>query len=261
VANDTTDIIVTILGGSALLLFFALTLIFLIVVYRKKQREYQRQNSHLQETFRKELLHAQLESQEHTFKTLSQELHDNIGQVLSLAKLNISVYEMNQEGAANSHITETKALLNNAINDLRDISRMLHSDYVKEKPLEDSIKHELDALEHTRQFATDFLVQGTEFPISAERRLILFRIMQECLSNIVRHAAATQVSVSIAYREQDVHICITDNGVGFDLAATSQGIGIRNMNNRSQMIGAQMKIDSAPGKGTVVLLTMNRQAP
>jgi len=240
------------------MLFFALTLIFLIVVYRKKQREYHRKNVEMQESFKKELLHAQLESQEQTFKTLSQELHDNIGQVLSLAKFNISVYEMTPAGAGNDHIAQTKVLLNNAISDLRNISRMLHTDYIKDKPLEESVRQELDALEHTRQFATKLEIVGTPFDIDAERRLILFRIIQECMSNIVKHAAASVIEVMLMYDEAHITINIRDNGQGFDTGQTHAGIGIRNMTNRTQLISGQIEIRSTKGSGTSVVLRIDR---
>jgi two-component system NarL family sensor kinase len=259
VNNQANDILITILGGTAILLFFALTLIFLIVLYRKKQKEYYDQRLKLEEDFRKELLQAQLEAQESTFHSLSQELHDNIGQVLSLAKLNISLIAMNGPETAGEHISQTKDLLNTAINDLRDISKTLNTDYVKEKNLEESIVRELDMLKRTRKFETVFETSGAAFHMSPERRLILYRIIQESLNNIVKHAGATQVDILMAYNEEALNISIKDNGNGFDMQQTDKGVGLLNMEHRSKLIGCSLTVDSQPGKGTLINITANNQ--
>lgn len=255
-SQQANEIMITILGGSAILLFLGLTLIFLIVIYRKKQKEYFYQKEQLEESFRKELLKAQLETQEQTFHSLSQELHDNIGQVLSLAKLNMSVIELNSKGGMDESISQTKNLLNTAINDLRDISKTLNTDYVKEKDLAESIERELGMLRRTRKFEAELKVEGIPFFISAERRLILFRIIQESLNNIVKHAGATFITVSLEYRPDTLSILIRDNGQGFDTGLTPKGVGLLNMNHRSAMIESAVTVQSSPGQGTVVMITV-----
>ena len=255
-SQQASEILITILGGSAILLLLGLTLIFLIVIYRKKQKEYFYQKEQLEENFRKELLKAQLETQEQTFHSLSQELHDNIGQVLSLAKLNMSVIELNSKGEMDESISQTKNLLNTAINDLRDISKTLNTDYVKEKDLAESIERELGMLRRTRKFEAGMQVDGTPFFISAERRLILFRIIQESLNNIVKHAGATFITVQLQYRPDSLLILIKDNGNGCDVNHTPKGVGLMNMNHRSGMIESTVGVVSEPGAGTTVTITV-----
>lgn len=258
-SQQANEILITILGGSAILLFLGLTLIFLIIVYRKKQKEYFYQKEQLEESFRKELLKAQLETQEQTFHSLSQELHDNIGQVLSLAKLNMSVIELNSKGEMDESISQTKSLLNTAINDLRDISKTLNTDYVKEKNLAESIDRELGMLRRTRKFEATLEVEGQPFFISAERRLILFRIIQESLNNIVKHAGATFITVSLHYKPDSLLILIKDNGSGFDTALTPKGVGLLNMNHRSGMIESTVALESIPGQGTTVRISVAKK--
>lgn len=211
----------------------------------------------MEENFRKELLQAQLETQEQTFHSLSQELHDNIGQVLSLAKLNMSVIEMNPNDG-NEMISQTKTLLNTAINDLRDISKTLNTEYVKEKDIKESIDRELAMLRRTRKFSADFQITGTAFFIKAERRLILYRIVQESLNNIVKHAGATHIVINMAYTDNLLEIKITDNGNGFDIESTRDGIGLMNIKQRSSMINSTFNIDSKPGAGTTLSIALKR---
>lgn len=257
-SQQASEILITILGGSAILLFLGFTLIFLIIIYRKKQKEYFYQKEQLEENFRKELLKAQLETQEQTFHSLSQELHDNIGQVLSLAKLNMSVIALNSKGEMDESIAQTKSLLNTAINDLRDISKTLNTDYVKEKDLAESIERELGMLRRTRKFEAVLEVEGAPFFISAERRLILFRIIQESLNNIVKHAGATFITVSLHYGPDALKIMIRDNGNGFNTLLTPKGVGLLNMNHRSAMIESTVTLESQPGQGTRVCITVIR---
>lgn len=255
--QQSNEIAISILAGSALFIFLGITLIFLIIVYRRKQQEYFSQKIILEENFRKELLQAQLETQEQTFHSLSQELHDNIGQVLSLAKLNMSVIERSPNDG-NEMISQTKTLLNTAINDLRDISKTLNTEYVKEKDIKESIDRELAMLRRTRKFSADFHISGTAFFIKAERRLILYRIIQETLNNIVKHAGATHIVINMAYSENLLEIKITDNGQGFDIESTSYGIGLMNIKQRSSMINSTFNIDSEPGSGTTLSIALKR---
>ncbi|WP_118951148.1 sensor histidine kinase [Taibaiella helva] len=257
-SQQASDILITILGGSAILLFLGFTLIFLIIVYRKKQQEFFQQRTLLEENFKKELMQAQLETQEQTFHSLSQELHDNIGQVLSLAKLNMSVIELNSKGPSNESISQTKSLLNTAINDLRDISKTLNTDYVKEKDLAESIERELGMLRRTRKFEASMEVKGNPFFLAAERRLILYRIIQESLNNIVKHAGATQISVMLDYEPDALTITITDNGHGFDTALTPKGVGLLNINHRAAMINSTVTISSIVESGTSVTIKVDR---
>jgi signal transduction histidine kinase len=156
-------------------------------------------------------------------------------------------------------ISQTKSLLNTAINDLRDISKTLNTDYVKEKDLAESINRELGMLRRTRKFEASLGVEGQPFFISAERRLILFRIIQESLNNIVKHAGATFITVSLHYKAYALLILIQDNGSGFDTELTPKGVGLLNMNHRSAMIESTVTLESKPGQGTTVCITVAKK--
>lgn len=244
-------------------MFFALTLISFVVVYRKKQKEYGYRQERLQQEFKEELLTAQLEAQEQTLRTLSQELHDNIGQVLSLVKLNVSMIDLSGAGLqAEAGLKEVKALINTAIGDLRNISKTLNSEYVKENDLEGSIQRELGSLSKTKRFETSLNMETPgPIDIDPERRLIVFRIVQEALNNIVKHAAASSIHVRMAMESQSLSIAIRDNGKGFDVRHTPKGLGLLNLQHRAMLIGSRLEIDSAPGKGTLVTLWVPGAGP
>lgn len=201
--------------------------------------------------FEQELLQTQIEIQEQTLKTISQEIHDNVGQVLSLAKLNLNTFEANPEGK----LKNTKELVSKAINDLRDLSRSLHGDKIAEIGLQEALTNELRVLQNTGQFETQLKVTGETYKLEPQKEMVLYRIVQEALHNSVKHAKAARLQVFVNYQPALFILTITDDGRGFDLSGlqfSKTGIGLKSMNNRAALIGGKFSIDSAAGKGTSI---------
>ena len=127
------EAVISVIFGTALLLFFVVFFIFAILQFQKKQLQNRLEKSHLQKMYEGEILKAQLEMQEQTFRTISQEIHDNIGQILSLTRLNISTINTEDRIAAERKITNSKELLDKAIDDLRDLSIRLNTEYISQQ--------------------------------------------------------------------------------------------------------------------------------
>ncbi len=206
------------------------------------------------------LLQSKSEIQEQTMKQISQEIHDNIGQVLSLVKLNINSMDCNDSVSLQKKITASAQLVSKAIQDLRELARSLHTDAIIEMGLLKSLEFELDMLKKAGNYQTGLLVEGEPYHLPHQEELILFRISQEVLNNMIKHAKATSVTIKIFYNPGNFIMQILDNGEGFDLAALRAhplgGLGIKNMQNRAHIIGAEYKIESAPGKGTQVEINL-----
>ena len=215
--------------------------------------------------FEKQKLQSQLEIQEQTFKNISQEIHDNIGQVLSLVKLNINTMDCDEPKALQDKITDSKHLITTAIQDLRDLSKSLNTDYITEMGLTRSVEYELEMIQKTGSYEIQFNTSGKPYRLEPQQELIFFRIVQEALHNIIRHAKATSIKVELLFEPQIFTLKISDNGVGFDssqLAINNYnglGLGIRNMHNRASMINTDFKLMSNVEKGTTVILTLPLQ--
>src|SRR5690606_6033411 len=121
---------------------------------------------------------TQLEIQEQTLKNISQEIHDNIGQALTLAKLNLNAV-MAEDTQLQEKILNSKELVSKAITDLRDLSHSLDTDYVLEMGLQRSIEYELELIRKTGIVRTDLHVEGNLQRLERQKELILFRIVQE----------------------------------------------------------------------------------
>lgn len=244
------------------LLIVAIGIIMLVLLYQKRQLQYFREKQELHNTFQQELLRTQLEIQEQTLKTISQEIHDNIGQVLSLVKLNVNTMECDDPVSLEVKISDTKQLVGKAIQDLRDLSKSFNVDFVTDMGLIKSIEHELIMVNKVGKFTATLVQEGAFHPVSSQKELILFRIFQEAVNNIIKHSQASVVDVLVNYFPDKFFLQITDNGKGFDISEINRdqnrnlGLGIRNMENRSRIIGADYKIVSEPGKGTVVTIEL-----
>ncbi len=243
-----------IIGVTLLIVVFAVFLISVTVYYLKRRKQHTLEMAQLKQTFDQELLKSQLEIQEQTFRSISQEIHDNIGQVLSLAKLNMGI--MSQKPGLPPMLHDTQALLGKAINDLRDLSKSLSPERVADIDLAESMGYELQLLEKTGIYTTKVAVKGCVYSLPKEKKIILFRIFQEVINNVVKHAAASQLHVVLEYNTAMFELSITDNGRGFDIEKQYTdnwgGIGLRNMKNRSALIGAKLYISSSKASGTRV---------
>lgn len=210
--------------------------------------------------YEQNLLRTQLEIQEQTLKTISQEIHDNIGQVLSLAKLNLNTMDTTNHEQLREKIADSKNLVSKAIQDLRDLSKSMNTDNIEAIGLVRAIEYELEMI-RKNGFTTELNVEGNVIRLEPQKELIMFRIIQETFNNIMKHAEANRIGVKITYNES-LKISICDNGKGFDLSplnedtTTSPGLGIRNMHNRAKLIGADFSMSSTTGHGTVVWLTV-----
>ena len=222
------------------------------------QKQKQDEKLNLQNEFQQTLLRTELEIREQTLKNISWEIHDNIGQILSLAKLNLGTVGMNDPLTVQEKIDDSKNLISKAIQDLRDIAKGLNTDHIKTLGLAKSTEHELEIIKKTGWFETVFETIGEIYKLEPQKELILFRIVQESFNNIIKHAKAGIIVVKMNYDPNCFSLMINDDGHGFEVndlntnKNEAPGLGIKNMWDRAQIIGAQLTITSSAGNGTTV---------
>lgn len=243
--------------GIVIILFFIIFFYLFIIQLHRRRILHQKEVVDLKVQYEQTILQSQLEIQEQTFKNISQEIHDNIGQVLSLAKLNLNTIPHTENA---EKITLTEELLGKAISDLRDLSKSLNSEKITDIGICEAIKQELSIVEKVAHIKTVFLCSNAEIILSNEQTIVAFRMMQEILNNILKHAKANQITVDINTTGNTTTICIADNGMGFDpekLKSTETGIGLKSIQQRCKIINAECTIKSAPGKGTGVEIVIH----
>jgi len=207
-------------------------------------------------TFDKQLLESKLEIQEQTFEMISQEIHDNVGQILSLAKVQLGIMEQKQSVETVGNVKESISL---AMTELRDIAKSLSSSRVQQVSLPESINQEIRRINRSGLIRVSSETDGFEKDIPDQHKLIAFRIVQEGLQNIIKHAGATEVKLMLHFGNDDLYITITDNGVGFDPEAElkkKEGLGLQNILRRAALVGGKADIISKPGEGTILQIKM-----
>jgi two-component system NarL family sensor kinase len=255
--SNQEEIYYTAIVSAFFFLFLMLIVVIAFYLYNQRKRMHHKEREKFQQT----LLQTQLEIQEQTLKNISQEIHDNVGQVLTLAKLNLATTVI-EETATAEKIKTSQQLIGKAIQDLRDLSRSLNTDYVEEMGLMRSVEYELELLKKTGSVETCFNINGAIVKFDKQKELILFRIVQEAIHNVIRHADAENINVTVVFSSDAMNICIEDNGKGFNLKPltdpgnTTFGLGIRNMHARATLIGARFSMDSEPEKGTKLYLQL-----
>lgn len=238
--------------ASFFFLFIAIGIISLVMVYRRKQVEYISEQARMKAAFEKELLEAQLEVQEQTMKHIAQEIHDNIGGTLSLAKLNLNTITPEKLPGSLDKISNTRELVTKAITDLRTLSKTLHKEAVLSAGLVKAVEMELKLIDKAAVFETSLQISGEPLPIDPQKELILFRTVQEALNNAIKHAGASRIDVTMDFLPTALSLTVCDNGSGFQPAVIEndpdRGSGLRNMKNRTKLIGGELTIrEGQPG--------------
>ena len=163
---------VTIIGIilGLLLVGFIVTILFL---YQRRQKRQEQEMEKLKDIFEREALRSQLEIQESTLKTISQELHDNIGQVLSVVKLSLSILPIEKEHMAYEPIQNSQQMLNKAIYDLSDLTKSLHTDRISQVGLVESIRFELAGIKRAGIIKVQFQQDGIEMGFNEQKAIFL----------------------------------------------------------------------------------------
>ena len=222
-----------IFGGIGLALAF-----LIILLYRN--REYLRRKNLLQKSYSQNLLL----SQDSERKRISKDLHDSLGQSLLLVKNKISQGD-----------DEAKELLNHAIDEMRSISRTLYPLQLKQLGITSAIYSLIEQLDANYPKTYIFGdVDNIDGMLSTEHELNLFRIIQECLSNVIKHAQAESAKLELLKEENKIIITLRDNGIGFDFLSkfkNLKSLGLKTIKDRVNYINGILKVESSPGNGSI----------
>ena len=192
------------------------------------------------------------EKRKNAFHEISQEIHDGVGQTLSIIKLNLHLLEKIKE-QPEEKLNETVELVTKAIVDLRNISNHLYSENLQGFDLENSLSDDLTLIQNIGTHSTKLIVKGKS-RLEAKTAFTLYRIAKEGLNNVLKHANATSIIITLDYSNQ-FNMIIEDNGLGISYKNENAGQGIASMRDRMYLLGGQLSIENS-GKGTILKLTI-----
>jgi len=242
-----------ILVASIILIVLVILIIALFSIFQKRKNSLLLQQKEAEKKFERAIAETQIEIREETLRNISWELHDNIGQLLTLAKIQVDVAKEDPERL--SEVTDT---ITKSLTELRALSKLINPDAIKSLSLTEAIALEVERFNRL-QFIEATLSSNTEIrALDDKAEVIIFRILQEFFSNTIKHSKASKLMVNVRYSSDKIVINAKDDGVGFDLrnikSGQKVGIGLCNMQNRAKLINAEVSLDSAEGKGTAITL-------
>jgi two-component system, NarL family, sensor kinase len=248
-----SEVLLMLIASTLVTLILAVLIVIAVYIGQRRKFRHRKELIEMKNNYDKEVLRTQLETQTQTFETISRELHDNVGTLISIAMVHL---KSPSDNSNRKEVSDAHTLLDEAMDILRDISRSINPENIQRRGLAQAVRHELDRLRRSKIFKVQYTSEGIEFPIDPQQQIILFRIVQETLNNVIKHSGGNEVKVSVAFAEPTVVITVEDNGKGFvhmprqgDLLNHS---GLANMKKRATMVGANLHINSVLGKGTLV---------
>lgn len=187
--------------------------------------------------------------QEKERQQIGEELHDNINQILATTKLYLECM-LAEEKPKYEMLRDSKLLIDKAMAEIRNLSRSLLPPSLGEIGLLQAIDELVSQIQQVNSIDIEINHDSfNEYMLTDKLRLTIFRIIQEQINNILRHAAATRICISLQETAEDLILVITDNGNGFNTAVKKNGVGIRNIISRTELNGGEVNIQSAPGAG------------
>lgn len=256
------------LAGTILVLLLMLFIVSFFYIFQKRQTQNRQEKASLHAQHQQEILQVQLEIQNQTLQHISGELHDNIGQLLTLVRLKLNMLEV-EEAISPSQIEEVNEVVEKTIIELRGLSKSLDGDFVENFGLVDNLTHLLQRIASTGKHQTDIFMEGEAYRLAGKKEIVLFRVVQEILSNILKHAQAKYIKVSLQFTSAQFNLTVQDDGKGFDYEAvlgremSQSGAGLRNIQRRTEMLGGTCKIETEIGKGSKIhfYLPISSQIP
>ena len=201
-----------------------------------------------------------LSAQESERKRIARELHDDLTQRLAASAIEVGKLARQQEipNEVQDVLTRIKDDLADSSEKVHRLSRQIHSSILNDMGLEEALRNECDRLAERNEIPVSYQIGELPESISNDVALCLFRIGQESLWNIAKHAHASRAEVELTSDEESIYLAVRDWGDGFDTSSIHQngGLGLASMRERARLVGGELRIDSRPSKGTLVEVTI-----
>ena len=251
------DTFVLVVGTLTLLLVVTVVILFAFLFQRKliKKQKAFREIENLLQKQEVKAAYAILEAQEQERKRIAEYLHDRIGSTLAAVKLHFHAFKDNTQKSA-EFFSVGSALLDNAVSEVRDISHNMVSGVLSKFGLNAAIYDLRSTLEASQQISFQTHIHHAEERLDFAIEVNLYRIIQELVSNILKHSGAKEIILQLNRFENDLILILEDNGSGFDTSPEIPvpGIGLKNIQSRVNKLNGRLHIDSKKGLGTTVTI-------
>ncbi len=245
-----------------ILIIYAIVVIFILlffvigffIAFQKRKNKLLLERIEAKQKFEKELATSQLEIQEQTFKNIAWELHDNVGQLLSVVSMQLNLMLTKAPETLQEQIKDTRTVVSDTVQEVRNLSKILNNDVINKNGLVRSLQIEIERFNRLKYLDANFTMEGEEVSISNDHEILIFRMYQEFLSNVMKHSKADRLSIKLHYRKDELEIIAEDDGVGFDTSKQTESSGLQTIKGRAQLLKAEYSLTSEIGNGTQLTL-------
>lgn len=240
--------------------FLAIAIVGFVLIYKKRLLKQQMKLQEQQIAHQQQLLNTSVEIQDEERKRFAADLHDEIGGGISTILLSVS--KLKKEPVEDTNIVEQsdtiRTQLNNLLKKTREISYNIMPPTLEDFGLHETLSDLCYTLSEADTLVIDYEWNGDEKRLNFSQELALYRIVKEVLVNVVKHANATTVVITIDNTSESFKLVLKDNGAGFEIKTTKKGAGLRNIKDRALILGAELTISSKINTGTSVRLHLNK---
>lgn len=254
---EQTEIQILVFVTTIIVLILAITLIVFFFYFQQKKTAYLLKQRETQLLFEEEITKSKLEIQEQALQNISWEIHDNVGQLLSVAKMQINMMQYGLPEKEQQSIAEVGDIVGKSLQELRGLAKSLNPETIKNKGLIESLNQEVERYNRLNFINASLEVSEDYFELSNEKEIILFRILQEFCNNTLKYSKAKDLKINLDFKTDFLNITAEDNGIGFDINDISKqaGIGLINIKSRGELIGAKIDLKSDTNKGTKLYIS------
>ncbi len=255
------DIVLVYFIGTFGMVLLAGAIFFFFITYQKRLLKKELELNRVKSEQQQEILRNTILAQEKERRRIARDLHDEVGAMLSVVKLNLGRIERNMEpNKTNELAAETKSYLNDTITQVRRISRSLLPPSLEKLGLYYAIEELANWVNKSDELRVVTWKSGDQFRFDSKKELAVFRILQEILNNAIKHSGAGIVKILMRFSKGNLAILVMDNGKGFNIDEKMQtGLGLKNLQSRTVILGARFKMKSAPGNGTSAILCLKTE--
>ncbi|WP_298878488.1 ATP-binding protein [uncultured Polaribacter sp.] len=243
---ESEERVIILITTTLIIVLFVIFIVLLFGFFQKRKNLLLQQQEEAKKRFEREISETQIEIREETLRNISWELHDNIGQLLTLAKIQL-------QSASAGSLKDVSETITKGLTEVRALSKLINPEAIKNINLKDAIQLEIDRFNRLNFITSSLNILGEEQKIDEKSSIIIFRILQEFFSNTIKHSKASNLEVLLDFKDKELLIEAKDDGIGFSTSENkSTGIGLENIKNRAKLIGASAVFISEKNKGTIL---------
>lgn len=250
-AGSTIEYYIPIIAGTILFGLLSAFIVSFILQYRKTQDRFAVEKEQLTQA----LLRAEIEIKEQTLTNVSREIHDNFGQVASLIKINLNLLSGELSESDRQKVDESLILIKQLVVDMKSLSRSLNGESLQKLGWVKTMQAEIERINRLANVKVSLSVVGETRDLAHDEQVILYRVVQEILNNLLKHAYAAHAQITLSYTADQLTLSYVDDGCGFDSTISqNEGSGLTNMRERCRQIGANFELTSSIGQGTQIVI-------